>query len=160
MKPWRVWLVYGIVGALTLGHLMEIARQTEHWPFSNYPMWARVTRDWNVRVADPVGVTAANPSVEVKLTAPEYFAPMPVYYQRLNLERAARRKRDDMLRDYLARYERRREAGEHAGPPLRGIRVYENAWLMDRNASNVQTPERRTLLYEYQAPAATKGAGQ
>ena len=107
-----------------------------------------------------MGVTAANPSVEVKLTDPAYFAPMPIYYQRLNLERAARRKRDDMLRDYLARYERRREAGEHGGPPLRGIRVYENGWLMDRSASNVQSPERRTLLYEYQAPAMPKGAGQ
>ena len=160
MKPWRVWLVYGIVAVLTLGHLMEIVRQTEHWPFSNYPMWARVTRDWNVRVADPVGVTAANPSLEVKLTDPRYFAPMPVYYQRLNLERAARRKRDDMLRDYLARYERRRAAGEHDGPPLRGVRVYENGWLMDRDASNVATPERRTLLYEYPPAVAAKGAAQ
>jgi len=34
-----------LVGAIVLGHLYDIARQQEHWPFSNYPMWARPGRE-------------------------------------------------------------------------------------------------------------------
>ena len=160
MKPWRTWLVNGAVAALVLGHLMEIVRQTEHWPFSNYPMWARVSKEWHETQVVPMGVADDDPTEEVPLTNPGYFAPMPVYYQRLNFRSVAKKPkvRDQLLRDYLDRYERRRAAGEHAGPPLRGIRLYELYWTMDRGAANVATPERRTLLYEY--PPAAKGAGQ
>jgi hypothetical protein len=160
MKPWRVWLVNGLVAALVLGHLMEVARQTEHWPFSNYPMWARVSKEWTETQVVPVGVLADNPSEEVPLNDPAYFAPMPVYYQRLNFRSAARKPglRDRMLGDYLNRYERRRQSDEHDGPPLRAIRLYELYWTMDRGATNAATPERRTLIYEY--PPAAKGAGQ
>ena len=160
MPRWRLWMVNGIIAFLVLAHLMEIARQKEHWPFSNYPMWARVSREWHETQVVPMGVTDDQPAEEVPLTDPAYFAPMPVYYQRLNFRSVAKKAdvRDRMLRDYLDRYERRRAAGKHAGPPLRGIRLYELYWMMDREASNVRTPERRTLVYEY--PPAAKGAGQ
>ena len=153
-------MVNGIVAVLVLGHLMEIARQTEHWPFSNYPMWARVSKGWAETQVVPMGVLADDPAVEIPLTDPAYFAPMPVYYQRLNFRAVARKPgvRDALLRDYLDRYEQRRTALEHAGPALRGIRLYELYWTMDRGASNVGSPERRTLVYEY--PPAGKGAGQ
>jgi hypothetical protein len=156
MKRWRLWLVNGVIAVLVVGHLWEIGRQSEHWPFSNYPMWARVTREWRLRHVVPLGVTAEEPFEEVKLTDPAYFAPMPMYYQRLNLERAARRKRDDMLRDYLAHYEQRRREGLHDGPPLRSIRLYEHAWTMERDASDVAKPEKTTLLYEYPPPDGGK----
>lgn len=158
MRRWRVRLVNGVVAALVLGHLMEIVRQTEHWPFSNYPMWARVSTEWHETQIVPVGVDADDPAEEVKLTDPAYFAPMPVYYQRLNFRRIAKKpkERDAVLRGYLDRYERRRAAGAHRGPPLAGIRLYELYWTMDRSARNVTTPERRTLVYEY--PPVGRGA--
>lgn len=151
MAPWRVWMVYGIVALLVLPHLMEIVRQTEHWPYSNYPMWSRVSREWHERQIVPMGVHADDPETEVRLTDPAYFAPMPVYYQRLNFSKAAGRPkvRDGVLADYLTTYERRRAAGLHRGPPLAGVRLYEHYWTMDRHASNAKTPDRRTLVYEY-----------
>jgi hypothetical protein len=160
MKRWRVRLVNGVVVVLVLGHLMEVARQTEHWPFSNYPMWAKVSKEWDETQVVPVGVAADDPAIEVPLTDPAYFAPMPVYYQRLDFRSVANKaaKRDKFLRDYLDRYERRRAAHLHGGPALGGIRLYELHWTMDRGATNVETPDRRTLLYEY--PPPVKGAGQ
>ena len=160
MRRWRVWLVNGVVVVLVLAHAMEIARQTEHWPFSNYPMWARVSREWHETQVVPVGVTDSVPPAEVPLTDPAYFAPMPLYYQRLNFRGVYRKpgQRDKLLRDYLDRYERRRTQHLHNGPPLRAVRLYELYWTMDRGAGNVGAPERRTLVYEYPPPA--KGAGQ
>jgi hypothetical protein len=160
MRRWRLWLVNGVVAVLVLAHGMEIARQTEHWPFSNYPMWARVSKEWHETQVVPVGVTASEPPAEVPLTDPAYFAPMPLYYQRLNFRSVYKKagQRDKLLRDYLDRYERRRAARQHGGPPLRGVRLYELYWTMDRGATNVGQPERRTLVYEY--PPAAKGAGQ
>ena len=160
MRPWRVWLVTGVVAVLVLGHLMEVVRQSEHWPFSNYPMWARVSTEWHETQVVPVGVTAAEVPAEVALTNPAYFAPMPLYYQRLNFRAVANKpqQREKLLRDYLDRYERRRARHLHDGPPLKGIRLYELYWTMDRGATNVDRPERRTLVYEYPPPA--KGAGK
>jgi hypothetical protein len=111
-----------------------------------------------------MGVLADDASVEIRLTDPAYFAPMPIYYQRLNFRSVARKPgvRDALLRDYLDRYERRRTADQHGGPALQGIRLYELYWTMDRSASNVGAPERRTLVYEYRAAAkgTSKGAAQ
>jgi hypothetical protein len=164
MNPWRVRMVYAVVGVIVLGHLYEIVRQQEHWPFTNYPMWARVSRDWHVREVMPFGVTDEPAPREVDLREPGYFAPMPAIYQRLNFQRAAGREklRDPMLGDYLRRYEQLRRAGRHGGPPLKGLRLYEWYWTMDPRASNVKSPDRKTLLYEFPAPAtqpATRPAG-
>ena len=164
MNPWRVRMVYAVVGVIVLGHLYEIVRQQEHWPFTNYPMWARVSRDWHVREVMPFGVTDEPAPREVDLREPGYFAPMPAIYQRLNFQRAAGREklRDPMLGDYLRRYEQLRRAGRHGGPPLKGLRLYEWYWTMDPRAGNVKSPDRKTLLYEFPAPAtqpATRPAG-
>lgn len=158
MRPWRVRVVSAVVLLVIVGHLHEVARQSEHWPFSNYPMWATVTREWDVTQAMPVGVSADDSTGEIVLTDPAYFAPMPIFHQRLALDRAARRQKDAVLRDYLSHYERRRRAGLHAGPELRGIRVYQLAWTMDRHASNAETPGQKRLLYEYPPPAAAPSA--
>jgi hypothetical protein len=157
MRPWRVRMVYAVVGVIVLGHLYEIARQREHWPFSNYPMWAQVTDKWELKNVDVVGVTDSADAAEVKLDDPAYFAPLPVYYQRLILGKFARRQstRERVFADYLRRYEQRRKAGLHHGPPLKGLRAYEVVWTMDPTASNVRTPDRRAVLYE--SPATATG---
>jgi hypothetical protein len=151
MKPWRVRLVYGVVGAVVLGHLYDIARQQEHWPFSNYPMWARPAKDWHIRNVVPVGLTVAQSPGEVELTDPAYFAPLPPHYQRIAVMRVARResKRDAMLRDYLDYYEKRRATGKHNGPRLQGVRLYEYHWDLHRDARNTEKPDHWTLIYEY-----------
>ena len=161
MNPWRVRLVYAVVGVIVVGHLYEIVRQQEHWPFTNYPMWARVSRDWHIREVMPFGVTEAPAPREFDLRDPKYFAPMPAIYQKLNFQRAASRAnvRDRMLADYLKRYELLRVAGKHGGPPLKAIRLYEWYWTMDRRADNANSPDRKTLLYEYPAPSTRPVGG-
>src|SRR5437762_14274432 len=118
MKPWRVRLVYGVIGVIVLGHLYEIVRQHEHWPFSNYPMWAQVTDKWELRTIETVGVTDEAEPREVRLDDPAAFAPLPVYYQHLIFGKFARRQaaREKVFGDYLRHYERRRRAGLHHGP--------------------------------------------
>ena len=92
---------------------------------------------------------------------PKYFAPMPAIYQRLNFQRAAGRAnvRDRMLGDYLRRYEQLRLAGRHDGPRLKGLRLYEWYWTMDRDASNAKSPDKQTLLYEFPAPQTQPAGG-
>jgi hypothetical protein len=70
-----------------------------------------------------------------------------------------------ITRDYLKRYEQRRQAGLHNGAPLKGLRMYLYQWHMDRDASNRASPQR-SVFYETSgaagvqtAPAAADGGG-
>ena len=159
MSRGRRYLVHGVIAVLLLGHGYDIARQQEHWPFSNYPMWARLSKEWHVRGVAPVGLTDDSPPQEVDLMNPAYFAPMPLQYQRLKFQGLTRGRkaadRDKVLGDYLRHYEKRRAAGLHDGPPLVGVRLYERYWDMNKHASNAGAPDRTTLLYEYRPQAAT-----
>ena len=159
----RLYVAHAALGFILLGHGYDIVRQQEHWPFSNYPMWARLSREWHVRQVAPVGLTDDSPPREVDLMYEGYFAPMPLQYQRLKFQAVARGRRaaerDKVLGDYLGHYERRRAAGLHGGPPLVGMRLYERHWDMNKHASNAATPDRTTLLYEYRpSGAATQPA--
>lgn len=153
----RLYLVHAVIGVLLLGHGYDIARQQEHWPFTNYPMWARLSKEWHVRGVAPVGLADDAPPQEVDLMNEAYFAPMPLQYQRLKFQAVARGRRvaerDKVLGDYLHHYEKRRAAGLHDGPPLVGVRLYERYWDMNKYASNAAAPDRTTLLYEYRPKA-------
>jgi hypothetical protein len=153
-------LVYGVIALIVLPHAYDIARQHEHWPFSNYPMWARLSKDWHVMAVAPVGMTDDPGRPEVELSDPSYFAPMPLHFQRLTfgaLKKPSPR-RDRVLGDYLRRYEQLRAEGKHQGPPIVGVRLYERYWNMDKHASNAGRPDRTTLLYEYRPGASPTSA--
>jgi len=66
------------------------------------------------------------------------------------IEQRVQGKRDlhEAARNILERYEARRAAGRHAGPPLRALRIYRIAWQFDPWARNADHPEHRTLLCE------------
>jgi hypothetical protein len=158
----RRLLVYAVIAVILVGHAYDIVRQQEHWPFSNYPMWARLSKDWHVQAVVPVGVTDDPARPEVELSDPAYFAPMPLHFQRLtftSLRRPSAR-RDKVLDDYLRRYEQLRRADQHSGPALVGVRLYERYWDMNTRANNAATPDRTTLLYEYRPRATTLTAGE
>jgi len=157
VSPRRRKLVYGVIAVIVAGHAYDIIRQQEHWPFSNYPMWARLSKDWHVTSVVPVGLTGDPARPEVELSDPAYFAPMPLHFQRLtftSLRRASPR-REKVLGDYLHRYEQLRRSDQHSGPALVGLRLYERYWDMNTRASNAATPDRTTLLYEYRPRAAS-----
>jgi hypothetical protein len=160
ISPGRRAMVYCVIAAILVPHLYDIARQQEHWPYSNYPMWARLSKDWHVMAVAPVGLTEDPARPEVELSDPAYFAPVPLHFQRLTfgpLKKSSAR-RDKVLGDYLRRYEDLRRAGKHDGPPLVGIRLYERYWDMDKRASNAATPDRTTLVYEYRSGSAPTSA--
>ena len=52
----------------------------------------------------------------------------------------------EQLRDVLERYEMRRAAGDHEGPPLEEVRLYEMRWTIGADAGNVATPDSRRLI--------------
>lgn len=154
MSRGRVWMVYAVFAAVVGGHLLEIVTQREHWPFSPYPMWSFASTSWDLQDHRLYGVTDEPSPREILLQKPEYFAPLPSRFMRLQmihgLEEAKHgrpQRLDAITRDYLRRYEQRREAGLHHGPPLRGLRMYLYEWHMDRDASNRASPER-LVFYE------------
>lgn len=160
MQRWRVMMVYAVLAAIVIPHAYEIIFQKEHWPFSNYPMWSHVidTRDlWRPRM---VGVTDEPNPREIFLER-RYFEPLPSRFIDLHLNRAISAGRKGKLgpirtftQDYLARYEQRRLAGKNDGPKLKGLRIYEDYWLMNHDASNAAHPDRVTLLYDTDRPDA------
>jgi hypothetical protein len=41
LKRSRLWIVYGLLAVIVVGHLVEVVTQREHWPFSPYQMWSK-----------------------------------------------------------------------------------------------------------------------
>jgi len=56
MPRWRVWMVFALAAVLLGGHLFDIIRQREHWPFSFYPMYGRVQKKRLLRMPALYGV--------------------------------------------------------------------------------------------------------
>jgi len=52
------------------------------------------------------------------------------------------------LPDLLTRYETLRQTGNHDGPPIVALRLYELEWTIDPHAANVDRPDVRRFLAE------------
>lgn len=157
MDRWRVGLVYGVIAAVIGGHLFDILSGREHWPFSNYPMYSNVRRSDSLSVVLPYGVTEEEPPREIAFSAPEYISPfrrgpLRAALGRLNASADREYRLSSALDDLLGRYEARRLAGLHDGPPLRGLRLYRTVWRIEPWARNADRPDRRALLFEYLRP--------
>jgi len=133
--------------------LVTIVSATERWPFSPYSMYSGAQRKWEMQAVRAYGVPLDPTAVEVPLLRPEYIAPFDQSRFGVALRRLRRSKDPqrlpNALADCLARYERRRLAGLHDGPALRGIRVYEVRWTLDPQARNVDRPDARELIAEF-----------
>lgn len=144
-----------VISILLLGFLAgsayDIVADQEHWPFSQYPMfsgvWQSPTFSW-LRV---YGV--ARDGREFALDANRYVSP----FDQSRLPKALRRmleQRDGSVRirralgDLAIRYETLRREGRHDGPPLARLRLYDVEWTIDRQAANVDRPDRRRLVAE------------
>ena len=157
MSRRRVWLVHALLVVMVGGHLHDLATGREHWPFSPYPMYAHAAREWSVVVPLLVGVR--RDGGELPLRGEAYLAPFDQsrLLQALGailLQTDGRERASVALRDCLARYERRRVAHEHDGPALGALRYYHETWALDREARNVERPERQDLVLEVAAPGA------
>jgi hypothetical protein len=124
---------------------------TEQWPFSQYPMfsvaWTARSFTW-LRLC---GVTSDGR--ELALDANRYIRPLdlsrlPKALRVILASPDGKRQVRIVLVDCLKRYEALRQRGEHAGPPLVAMRLYELAWTIDRDAANIERPDRRRLIAE------------
>lgn len=150
----RVFLNF-IFGSLILGSAYDILTDQEHWPFSQYPMFSVEWRSQTFTWLRLFGVTADGR--EVALASNRFIEPfdlsrLPKAFRRMLDERDGSARVVTAVRDCLARYEELRAQHEHDGPPLAAMRLYEVEWRIDRYVSNVDRPERRTLITEVARP--------
>jgi hypothetical protein len=153
----RTWLAHAVIAVVAGGGLVAIATGIERWPFSPYPMYAKI-RPASYSMPVLFGVTAEAPEREVPLFQKAYLYPFNTAVLRdafvLQLRQSAAHPdapRQALL-DCLQRYERRRRAGLHDGPALRGMRLYRLTWALLPGASNFERPEGKELLLEVGRP--------
>jgi hypothetical protein len=133
------------------GSIYDIAADREDWPFSQYPMFSGVWRSPTFTWLRLFGVTADGR--EISLDENRYVDP----FDQSRLPKAIKRMLDEpdaservrlALSDCLKRYERLRRDARHDGPALIAMRLYELEWTIDREAANVDRPDRRRFLAE------------
>jgi hypothetical protein len=151
-------MVYVLFAAITGGHLYDLVTRGEHWPFSSYPMYSHLNRQWTLEVPRVLGVREDGPSEEWlwrdELLAPFDQARLAQSLSTMRRAPDAHARLETALADCLRRYERRRRAGEHDGPPLSALRLYRTVWTLDLAAASLPHPTQQELL------AATVGAGR
>jgi hypothetical protein len=146
-----------ILGGAIYAIVIDAPYADEPWPFSAYPMYSELRRNRAVERHRLFGVTREEPAREIPLVDPVFLYPLEhsrFYFTLGRLERRGdgRRSLETAMRDTLERYEARRRAGLHDGPPLRGIRLYELRWRLDPLARNRDTPDQRRILFEVSSP--------
>lgn len=155
VRPARAWLVYAILAVIVGGHLVDMLFKREHWPFSDYPMWAFPSKGWEVKREMLRGVTDEPTPREVALV-PKELDPIPYQMVVVNMQKASRAVRegkpaeaDRIIGGLLAHYNNRVSAGKNIGPKLAALRLYQVTWKMDTDASEAskRSPIGTALLY-------------
>jgi hypothetical protein len=152
MRPSRLLIVYALGAAILGGSLFSWVTDTEHWPFSPYPMfsWLSPRTDFLFATLRLYGVTQEQPLSEFPLDRNEYLEPFDNSRLPAALDIAVREDRlTPVLKDCLERYEALRVSGIHQGPTIRALRLYRVTWNLNAQASNVGNPGHRELLGEF-----------
>jgi hypothetical protein len=122
----------------------------EVWPFLDYRMYAEAKLTPEVDWLELVGRTADGrifPLDDEQYIVPFTYSELLRALDALDVAgeidpSPARR----ALRGLLNAYEMQRRAGEHDGPPLAALEVYQVNWMARPGADNYATPASRTLL--------------
>jgi hypothetical protein len=155
MKRWRVWVVFGLVTLLVVGHGIDIAAQREHWPFSHYPMYARAEKKKRQELLSLFGtMRAPGYRAMVRLTDPNYVPPLNEGRLRVILMAAYRRGTTEqnladarrVMADYMRAYEARRVAGLHDGPRMTEIHLYRLTWKLRPDGTHATRPWKQEQL--------------
>lgn len=155
-KP-RLLVVYALGAVIFGGALSDLVRDTEHWPFSPYPMFSEISVSKTYSALRLYGVVQRSPLIEMQLDSNRYLQPFDNSRLASALDQALQEGRlDEEVTDCLTRYEALRRAGRHDGPSLVAMRLYRVTWTLDPSASNIDRPDRRDLLTEV-APGRAGG---
>jgi len=151
MTRTRFVLVHLLIAGVLAGSFYDILTRQEHWPFSNYPMFARVHRSHVLSWYRLFGVTADNR--EIPIVDPAYLWPLDQSRLAIGLRAVYQAEGNGpqlhaAVADALNRYERRRAEGAHKGPELQAMRLYSVDWDVEPYAPNLDHPEARTLLVD------------
>ncbi len=135
---------------LLVGSAFDIVTGREHWPFSPYPMYSRIELDETMSQLRLFGIRASD-GTEVILKDENLISPfdnsrLGVALQRIRLDNDS--ELSTAVADCLQRYQQARQRGDHEGPELVGIRLYELTWLLDPRADNRSTPDERAMIVE------------
>ena len=152
MTRQRLLLTNLLIAGVIAGSLYDIVTRQEHWPFSDYPMFATVHRrpvldNW-YRI---FGVTHDNREVailEYSQLWPLDQSRLPLGLRRLQQEAGGDQRVRIALEDVLARYELRRARGLHDGPAVSALRLYRLSWDLEPYAANLDRPRTRQLIAE------------
>ena len=146
MTAARVALVHVLIALVTGGAAWDVVRDQEHWPFSQYPMFAPAERDWSHRTLRVFAVTPDHGEVAVldtRLLHP--FDQCRLSTALLRLRRDPRAL-DAALADTYRRLEGRVAEG---APAAAALRLYELRWTLVPGRANDEHPDARTMLAEY-----------
>jgi hypothetical protein len=158
MTPWRKRFLWVFICALIGAHYVAMAGRLDHWPLSYYGMFARRKPP---RVTCLLLVGVSERGEEIRLRERCYWYPFngPKLAQSLRIHQRQDAKRAERgegppklpvaVQSLLSHYENRRQAGQHTGPPLSGLRLYDMTWRMDPTLANLGSPDRQELVCEY-----------
>jgi hypothetical protein len=157
MSVARRAIVNGFLAFLVCGSLYDIALDSEHWPFSQYPMFSSIWRATTFRWYRLVGVR--DDGTEVVFDRARFIQPfdesrLHLAFVRLATQPDADRAIQTAVANCLQRYDRQRVNGDHDGPRLRAMRLYLLEWHLEPDASNVDRPDQRQLVAEVQDSTA------
>ena len=146
MSQRRVWLVQLLAVFVIAGSVFDIVRGKEHWPFSDYRLYASVERERSLTLTWLFGVPEGEPASEVSLLGNRYIYPfnfdrLMSVFRRMQWKPNYQQRLSAGLQDCLIRYERLRQVGRHQGPKRRAIRLYRLHWRLDPLARNAVRPE-------------------
>lgn len=153
MSRFRIWLVSALVLFIVAGHLVDAWKQSEHWPFSCYPMFAGVNRpdsftSEELRGVMPDGREIPITSAMMGIMGTNRIRPslFRLYNQRNRKNGPGLAAAESALHGLLNDYEARRSRREHDGPALSGMKFYQLRWDFDWWAKNRDTPQRSVLF--------------
>jgi len=148
----RLFVVYALGAVILGGALSDLVRDTEHWPFSPYPMYSGLATSNTLSALRLFGVVQRSPLVEIQLDSGLYLQPFDNSRLGDALEYALRENSArEGVADCLARYEALRRAGRHDGPSLVAMRLYRVTWTIDPSPNDLDHPDRKELLMEVDA---------
>src|SRR5215217_6483790 len=155
MTKTRVFLLSAVSFLLVIGSLFSIVFDEEFWPFSPYPMYAKVQRAPSVSELQLYGVTQEAPHREVpmrnSLRDAAYIQPFDQGRMRTAIRRIESKpnpeqrshRLNEALLDTLKRYEKLRLAGLHDGPQLQGMRLYRTERELDAQSEYEEYGDHR-----------------
>lgn len=150
----RLLLVYALLTVILGGSLIDLVRDTEHWPFSQYPMYSWIVPSFAFSSFRLFGVTENGSEIylhdDMRFLQPFDNSRLPQAFERVEENNQLK----EAVVDCFRRYEALRRAGRHDGPRLQAMRLYRVYWVVDPGARNIDHPDRKDLFVEVRSAEA------